>query len=84
MVTCRMRNSQVLLRELGDIDIGVGTLQATNSRMALAVEGCVQSCALVGQATTPGACGRIALAGTGAERMAVGKCRAKVLPVSRR
>jgi len=29
---------QELLRELGDIDIGVGTLQATNARMAMAVE----------------------------------------------
>lgn len=34
---------QELLRELGDIDIGVGTLQATNARMALAVEGSVES-----------------------------------------
>ena len=33
---------QELLRELGDIDIGVGTLQATNARMALAVEGSVE------------------------------------------
>lgn len=32
---------QELLRELGDIDIGVGTLQATNARMAEAVEGSV-------------------------------------------
>ncbi len=34
---------QELLRELGDIDIGVGTLQATNARMAQAVEGSVKS-----------------------------------------
>ena len=33
---------QELLRELGDIDIGVGTLQTTNARMALAVEGSVE------------------------------------------
>lgn len=26
------------MRELGDIDIGVGTLQATNARMAMVVE----------------------------------------------
>ena len=32
---------QELLRELGDIDIGVGTLQATNARMAEAVVGSV-------------------------------------------
>ncbi len=34
---------QELLQELGDIDIGVGTLQATNARMAAAVEDSVQS-----------------------------------------
>ena len=34
---------QELLQELGDIDIGVGTLQATNARMAEAVEDSVQS-----------------------------------------
>jgi len=33
---------QELLQELGDIDIGVGTLQATNARMAEAVEGSVE------------------------------------------
>jgi len=33
---------QELLRELGDIDIGVGTLQATNSRMAWAVSPSVE------------------------------------------
>ena len=38
-----MRSSQVLLRELGDIDIGVGTLQATNHRMAEAVKESVGS-----------------------------------------
>lgn len=32
---------QELLHELADIDIGVGTLQATNARMAEAVEGSV-------------------------------------------
>lgn len=34
---------QELLRELSDIDIGLGTLQATNARMALAVEESVES-----------------------------------------
>ena len=34
---------QELLRELGDVDIGVGTLQATNARMAQAVEGSIKS-----------------------------------------
>lgn len=34
---------QELLRELGDIDIGVGTLQATNNRVAEAVEESVAS-----------------------------------------
>lgn len=34
---------QEMLQELGDIDIGVGTLQATNARMAEAVENSVQS-----------------------------------------
>lgn len=34
---------QELLRELGNIDIGVGTLQATNARVALAVEGSVEA-----------------------------------------
>lgn len=34
---------QELLGELGNIDIGVGTLQATNARMAKAVEGSVGS-----------------------------------------
>ena len=34
---------QELLRELGKIDIGVGTLQSTNARVANAVEGSVES-----------------------------------------
>ncbi len=32
---------QELLRELGDIEVGVGTLQATNERLAKAVKGSV-------------------------------------------
>jgi len=41
-VICPTSKLQELLRELGDIDIGVGTLQATNARMAMAVEGSVE------------------------------------------
>ena len=35
---CPTSKLQELMRELGDIDIGVGTLQATNARMAMVVE----------------------------------------------
>jgi len=44
------------LWELGDINIGVGTLQATNTRVYEAVEPTVQSCEN-GFKTSPRACG---------------------------
>ena len=40
---------QELLRELGNIDIGVGTLQATNSRMFEAINRARQSATRMGQ-----------------------------------
>ena len=43
---------QELLRELGNIDIGVGTLQATNARTAMAVEDSALAVTGVGQAAT--------------------------------
>ena len=43
MVICTCVKQQELLRELGDIDIGVGTLQATNTRVYEAVEPAVTS-----------------------------------------
>lgn len=72
---------QELLCELGDINIGVGTLQATNARMAASVEGSVEALREWVKQQSSCACGRIALASAGAERVDVGKCRARVLPI---
>lgn len=38
MHTCPTKNSQVLLWELGEIEIGLGTLVATNERITQAIE----------------------------------------------
>ena len=86
---------QELLRELGNIDIGVGTLQATNARTAMAVEDSVEQLREWVKQQSSCACGRIAVACAGAECLRgkiptayllvegvdVGKCRARVLLV---
>lgn len=38
MHTCLMKNSQVMLWELGQVDIGLGTLVTTNERITQAIE----------------------------------------------
>ena len=76
---CPTRNFQVLLRELGDIDIGVGTLQATNARMAMAVEDSVKQLREWVKQQSSCTCRRIALASAGSERVAVGNNWAGVL-----
>jgi len=72
---------QELMPELGDIDIGVGTLQATNARMAMVVEDSIELREWVKQQSSC-TCRRIALASAGSERVAVGNNWAGVLPVS--
>lgn len=47
---CLTSKLQELMRELGDIDIGVGTLQATNARMAMVVEDSTLAVTGVGKA----------------------------------
>ena len=75
---------QELLRELGDIDIAVGTLQATNQRMFQAVQPAVNELHRLGATAAPCPCRRVSLACTGGKRVAVGDRGARILPVSRR
>jgi len=62
---------QELMPELGDIDIGVGTLQATNARMAMVVEDSIEQLREWVKQQSSCTCRRIALASAGSERVAV-------------
>jgi len=67
--------------ELGDIDIGVGTLQATNARMAMVVEDSIEQLREWVKQQSSCTCRRIALASAGSES-GCGNNWAGVLPVS--
>ena len=75
--------SQVLLLELGEIDYCVGTLQATNARMAQAVEGSVEQLREWVKQQPQVHIDESRKACAGVEGVAVGDCWAGVLPVSR-
>lgn len=73
---------QELLQELGGIDIGVGTLQATNTRVYEAIAPSVSQLREWVQMQLIVHVDETRKASPGSQRVAVGECRGRILPVS--